>query len=308
MSQKIVPCLWFDSQAEEAANVYISAFVDSRIIHVSHYEEQGARVSGMPDGSVLTVDFELGGQKFVGLNGGPQFHFTPAISFFVSCASVEEVDRLFEILSKDGCILMPLDKYPFSERFAWITDRFGLSWQFHAGNGVQKITPSLMFVQELNGKAVEAINFYTSVFSKSKIGNIVPYEKDEGEKEGSAKHADFSLDGSNFIAMDSGLDHSTFSPAVSFMVECNSQKEIDHFWSKLSFVPEAEQCGWLQDKFGISWQIVPAALATMLKNKDPGKTERVMSALLQMKNLNLKELRRAYEHKGSRTVLNDVGR
>jgi predicted 3-demethylubiquinone-9 3-methyltransferase (glyoxalase superfamily) len=203
---------------------------------------------------------------------------------------------------------MPLDKYPFSERFAWITDRFGLSWQFHVGSSAQKITPSLMFVQQLNGKAVEAINFYTSVFSKSRIGNIVPYEKDEGEKDGSAKHADFSLNGSHFMAMDSGADHSTFSPAVSFMVECNNQKEIDHFWSNLSFVPEAEQCGWLQDKFGISWQIVPAALATMLKNKDPGKTERVMSTLLQMKKLDLRELRRAYEQKGSRTVLSDVGR
>jgi predicted 3-demethylubiquinone-9 3-methyltransferase (glyoxalase superfamily) len=125
--------------------------------------------------------------------------------------------------------------------------------------------------------------------------------------EGAAKHANFSLDGSHFMAMDSGMDHSTFSPAVSFMVDCNNQKEIDHFWSKLSFVPEAEQCGWLQDKFGISWQIVPAALATMLANKDPAKTERVMSALLQMKKLDLRKLRQAYEQKGSRTVLSVVG-
>lgn len=308
MSQKIVPCLWFDSQAEEAANVYVSALGNSKVVHISHYGEESAQASGKSEGSVLTVEFELAGQKFVGLNGGPQFHFTPGISFFVSCASAQEVDRLFEVLSKDGCVLMPLDKYPFSERFAWITDRFGLSWQFHVGSSAQKITPSLMFVQQLNGKAVEAINFYTSVFSKSRIGNIVPYEKDEGEKDGSAKHADFSLNGSHFMAMDSGADHSTFSPAVSFMVECNNQKEIDHFWSNLSFVPEAEQCGWLQDKFGISWQIVPAALATMLKNKDPGKTERVMSTLLQMKKLDLRELRRAYEQKGSRTVLSDVGR
>jgi predicted 3-demethylubiquinone-9 3-methyltransferase (glyoxalase superfamily) len=302
MKQKIVPCLWFDSQAEEAAKFYKSVFKDSKIIHVSYYGKESAKASGQPEGSVLTVEFELMGQKFIGLNGGPVFKFTPAISLYVTCKTTFEVDRLFMALSEKGGILMPLDKYTFSERYAWVTDRFGVSWQLFLGTGHQAITPYLMFVKEQYSKAAEAAKFYSSVFAGesvfggSKIDAIVPYEKDEGEHEGAVKHASFSLDGYQFIAMDSGRDHAFgFTPAISFMVECATQTRIDHLWESLSFVPEAEQCGWLQDKYGVSWQIVPASLSRMMKDKDPARTERVMQALMPMKKLDKTSLARAYK-------------
>jgi len=261
MVQKIIPHLWFDYKAEEAAEFYVSLFRNSLIKTIARYSEAGAKAAGMPLGAVMTIEFELAGKKFVGLNGGPFFSFSPAISFFVGCDTIEEVERLYEKLSGQGSVLMPLDSYPFSERFAWVNDRYGVSWQLYKGEYGQKITPCLMFVKNQYGKASDAMQFYTSLFKNSSIDLSVPYTKEEGEKEGAIKHGKFTLDGEQFIAMDSGHDHQfTFTPAVSFLVECEDQGEIDHFWNNLSAVPEAEQCGWLMDKYGISWQVVPSIL------------------------------------------------
>ena len=298
MSQKIIPCLWFNDQAEEAAKFYVPLFNNAKIAGISRYGKAGAEVAKMPEGSVLTVDFTIQGKRFVALNGGPVFQFTPAISFYVGCETAEEVDRLFNALSEKGSVLMPIDKYPFSERYAWITDRFGVSWQLFLGPYKTKIMPCLMFTQKHYGKAREAMTFYVSIFNKSKIEMTVPYEKNEGEKENALKHAVFSLEGERFITMDSGLQHTfTFTPAISFMVVCASQKEIDHFWKHLSSVPEAEQCGWLQDQYGISWQIVPDSLDRMIHNKNRAKSENVMKALFQMKKLDLKSLKQAFKRK-----------
>lgn len=160
--QKITPCLWFDSQAEEAVNFYLSIFKNSKILQISRYDKASAQVSGRPEGSVLTVEFELEGQKFTALNGGPVFKFTEAISF---------------------------------------------------------------------------------------------------------------------------------------IVDCTTQEEIDHYWSKLSAVPESEQCGWLKDKYGLSWQIVPKQLGEMLSDKDPVKASGVMQAMLDMHKLDIAALQQAYEGK-----------
>lgn len=296
MAQKIFPCLWFNDQAEEAAKLYVSIFKNSGIKNISHYGKSSAEVSGRKKGSVMTVEFEIEKQTFLGLNGGPVFSFSPAISFFIGCETVEEVDRLYNVLSEKGGVLMPLDKYPFSERYAWINDRFGVSWQLFLGSSMQKITPCLMFTQKQNGKAREAMELYTSVFDRSKIETLVPYEKGEGEKDGALKHAVFSLEGEKFMAIDSGLDHKfSFTPAISFLVKCVDQAEIDRFWKNLSAVPEMEQCGWLQDRYGISWQIVPTFFDTMFQDKNPRKFEKAMKAMLQMKKLDLETLKKAYE-------------
>ena len=162
MIQKITPCLWFDNQAEEAAKFYASIFKNSKIGAISHYDEASSNVSGMPAGSVLTVEFELEGQKFVALNGGPAFKF---------------------------------------------------------------------------------------------------------------------------------------SEAISFMVNCETQEEIDHYWNALSAVPDSEQCGWLKDKYGVSWQITPTRLDEMIRDKDSAKAQRVMKAMLEMKKLDIAELERAYNGK-----------
>jgi predicted 3-demethylubiquinone-9 3-methyltransferase (glyoxalase superfamily) len=296
--QRITPNLWFDTQAEEAAQCYTSLFQDSEIGQVKHYDRAAAETVGRPEGSAMIVPFQLAGQDFVALNGGPLFKFTPAISFFVIMESEAEVDALWEGLANGGSVLMPLQPYPWSEKYGWLDDRYGLSWQVSLGkrNEVgQTIVPSLLFVGPQHGKAEEAIRFYTSLFEGSSMRGILHYGAGESEPEGTVKHAQFVLSGQTFMAMDSAQPHEfTFNEAVSFTIHCETQEEVDYFWDKLSAVPEAEQCGWLKDRFGVSWQIVPTVMPRLLSDPDPEKAARVMQAMLQMKKLDLAALERAY--------------
>lgn len=298
--QKITPNLWFDNQAEEAANFYVSIFENSKVGDITHYGEAAAEISGKPKGSVLTVTFQIEGQEFTALNGGPVFKFTPAVSFLVACKTKEEVDALWKELSENGTALMELGEYPFSEKYGWVQDRYGLSWQvMFMGDGTikQKVTPTLMFVGDVCGKAEEAINFYASVFHNAKVGDILRYSKgEEPDKEGTVKHATFTLEGQGFAAMDSAHEHNfTFNEAISLMVHCETQEEIDYYWEKLSADPKAQQCGWLKDKYSVSWQIVPRILDEMIQDPDPVKAEKVMKALLQMKKIDIEGLKQAYE-------------
>lgn len=293
---KISPCLWFDNNADEAVKFYTSIFKNSKVGGATYYGDAGAKVSGRAKGSVMTIIFELDGQEFMALNGGPQFTFTPAISFFVSCKTEDEIDGLYHKLSERGLVLMELAKYPFSEKFAWVNDRFGISWQLSIASRAQKITPALMFVVEQHGKAEEAMNFYVSNFSNSNVVNVERYGPGEGELRGTVKHAIFSLDGQDFMVMDSGREHPfTFSLATSFIVYCQTQDEIDKFWNDLSAGGNISHCGWLMDKYGVSWQIVPTVLGEMMMNSDPKKPERVMEAVLTMTKLDIAGLKQAYD-------------
>jgi predicted 3-demethylubiquinone-9 3-methyltransferase (glyoxalase superfamily) len=303
--QKITPYLWFDDQAEEAANAYVSLFSSvrgsasdgnaSKIGSISRYGEAGAQVSGKPGGTVMTVEFQLAGQKFVALNGGPEFNFTPAISFFVSCETEQEIDELWQKLSDGGDVLMPLATYPFSEKFGWLNDKYGLSWQMMLAGSALAITPFLMFVGEQQGKAEEAVNFYRSLFENSSVFHIERYGENQGEPEGSVLHARFSLGGQQFMAMDSSEEHDfTFTEAISFLVNCETQEEVDELWEKFTADGEEGPCGWLKDPYGVSWQIIPAALTEMLADKDAGKAERAMKAMLKMKKIDIEGLRKAY--------------
>jgi predicted 3-demethylubiquinone-9 3-methyltransferase (glyoxalase superfamily) len=292
--QKIVPFLWFDNQAEEAAKLYTSVFDNSRILSTTRYGEEGPG----PAGAAMTVTFELGGLEIGALNGGPQFKFTPATSFFVTCETEEEIDRLFKKLSDGGTILMPLQKYPFSEKFGWLNDKYGVSWQMFLSGSRQKITPFLMFSGAQQGKAEEAMKFYTSLYPNSRVINTARYEPGEGGPEGKLKHAEFSIGGEEFMAMDSGIDQPfTFTEAFSLMINCRTQAEVDELWEKLSAGGEKEVCGWLKDRYGVSWQVVPTILGEMLQDEDPEKAARVMKAMLQMTKIDIKALRDAYDGK-----------
>lgn len=292
---KIAFCLWFDDQAEEAANFYVSLFDNAKIIETTPFQVETP--SEKPIGSVMTVDFELEDFPFTALNGGPEFKFTPAISFFINCTSKEEVDDLWEKLSEGGKVLMPLNKYDFSEKYGWIQDKYGVSWQIiftsPEGDWRPKIIPSFLFSKEQSGKTKEAIDFYTSVFHDSKVGMIAPNEKIGAE--GAVAYADFMLENQWFAAMGSPeTEHNfTFNEAISFEVSCETQDEVDEYWQKLSAVPESEQCGWLKDKYGVSWQIVPTILPKLLSDPNPKKSSRVMEALLQMKKLDIEGLKEA---------------
>ena len=301
--QKITPFLWFVNRTEEAVNFYTSIFDNSKVKFVTHYSPDTAKISGNKEDSILTICFQIGGQEFTALNGGADFQINPSISFFVHCDTSEEIDRLWSKLSDGGDVLMELDKYPFSEKYGWVKDKFGVSWQLILMDNKQKFTPCLLFTGEHFKQAEEAINFYISIFrnpalaaESSGIIHLEYYQPGQGP-EGAVSHARFKLDGQEFIAMDSNLEHNfNFNPAVSFVVNCNSQEEIDYYWNKLSEggIEEAQQCGWLADKFGVSWQIVPAVLGELLSSPDPARTARVLKAILQMKKIDFKTLQLAY--------------
>jgi predicted 3-demethylubiquinone-9 3-methyltransferase (glyoxalase superfamily) len=285
---KISPFLWFDHQAEAAANFYVSVFPGSEIRKVIRQGE-----------AVFTVDFSLAGQRFSALNGGPMFQINPSISFFVVCETESEIDAAWQKLSEGGAELMPLNKYDWSEKYGWVQDRFGLSWQLSLGKiadtGGQKFTPSLLFVGEQSGRAEDAVHFYTSVFKNADITGILKYGPGEALPEGVVKHAQFSLERLTFMIMDGGTGHPfQFNEALSFVVSCDTQEEIDYYWSMLTAGGGQEsQCGWLKDKFGVSWQIVPPILIQYLNDPDPQKAGAVMQAMLKMRKIDIGELERA---------------
>ncbi len=294
-TEKITPHLWFDKEAKAAAQFYTSVFKDSTIKNTSILHDT-------PSGSVDIVTIEILGQEFTLLSAGPLFKFNPSVSFLVACETKDEVDALWEKLSEGGMALMDLGEYPFSERYGWVQDRYGLSWQvmFMGDREIrQKITPTLMFVGKQCGKAEEAINFYARVFHNTRVGDIVRYGKgEEPDKEGTIKHGAFTLEGRDFAAMDSARQHNfAFNEAISLIVHCDAQEEIDYYWGKISADPRAEQCGWLKDKYGLSWQIVPNVMDEMLKGKDEKRIARVTEAFLKMKKFDIAELRRAYEQR-----------
>ena len=295
--QKITPFLWFEREAGEVAKFYASIFKDSKIKNTT-------TLHNTPSGTVEVVTIELLGQEFTILAAGPLFKFTLAVSFLVACKTKEEVDALWGKLSQGGTALMELGEYPFSEKYGWTQDRYGLSWQvmFMGDRKIkQKITPTLMFVGGQCGRAEEAINFYASVFNNAQIGGILRYGKDEGpDKEGTIKHAAFTLEGQEFAAMDSAHKHNfIFNEAISFVVNCGTQEEVDYYWEKLSEGGDkkAQQCDWLKDKYGLSWQIVPTVLSKMLQDKDAEKVTRVTEAFLKMRKFDVDTLKRAYEGK-----------
>jgi predicted 3-demethylubiquinone-9 3-methyltransferase (glyoxalase superfamily) len=249
------------------------------------------------EGRVLNGVFELAGQQFMALDGGPIFRFTPATSFFVNCETAAEIDRLWAALSTGGSVLMPFQQYPFSEKFGWVADQYGLNWQLNLGRREQKITPFLMFVDDQHGKAEAAIQHYTALFQDAGTTNLERYKAgEEGGDAGTVKLAVFRLAGQEFMAMDSSYQHGfSFNEAISFHVACDSQAEVDHFWGRLSADPSAEQCGWLKDQFGVSWQIIPTALGKYMSDPDPEPSKRVRDAMLQMKKIDIAGLQRAYE-------------
>jgi predicted 3-demethylubiquinone-9 3-methyltransferase (glyoxalase superfamily) len=300
--QKIVPHLWFDREAKEAADFYGSVFPDSGITSTT-------TLHNTPLGDCDVVSFTVCGQRFMAISAGPLFKFNASISFMVNfdpsldADAKTRIDAVWSKLAEGGKVLMPLDKYPFSERYGWVEDKFGLSWQLILTNpeGEERplIIPSLLFVGDVYAKAEEASDFYISVFKDAKRGMIARYPAGmEPDKEGAVMFTDFKLEGQWFAAMDSARQHDfAFNEAISLMVYCNDQAEIDYYWEKLSAVPQAEQCGWIKDKYGLSWQIVPADMDRMMDDPDSERANRVTQAMLKMKKFDIAELQRAYDGK-----------
>lgn len=302
IAQKIVPHLWFNQEANEAAQFYTSIFPDSKVTNI-------ATIDDTPSGDTDIVSFSLSGFSFMAINGGPHFQFNPSISFFVNFDpskdenAREKLDQLWEKLSQGGTLLMPLQEYPFSKRYGWIQDKYGLTWQLILTNpdGEERpfIVPSLMYAQDVCGKAEEASNFYLSVFNESRRGGIARYPTGmEPDKEGTLMFTDFMLANQWFAAMDSAQSHNfKFNEAISLLVKCENQEEIDYYWQKLSSDPKAEQCGWLKDKYGVSWQVWPKIMEKMMANGTNKQMERLTKTFLQMKKFDIEKLKEAYQGK-----------
>jgi predicted 3-demethylubiquinone-9 3-methyltransferase (glyoxalase superfamily)/uncharacterized protein YndB with AHSA1/START domain len=287
--QKISPFLWFDHQAEEAAHFYTSVFPNSKIGKIARNGE-----------AVMVVDFFLDGQNFSALNGGPRFQFNPAVSFFVICETLEEAQSTWDKLAEGGNVLMPLDAYPWSERYGWVADKYGPTWQIMLGEVAQmgqKFVPSFLFSGPQQGNAEAAINFYRAVFASSANVEIHRYGADYPGQEERVMYAQWAMNGQVFAAMDNPMDDQyTFNEAISFVVSCETQAEVDLFWEKLTADGgEESMCGWLKDKFGVSWQIIPEALPRLLSDPDPAVAQTAMAAMLQMRKIVIADLSEASE-------------
>lgn len=278
MTTPIQVCLWFNGQAKEAATFYSSLFDRS----------------GIKSANDLVVSFELAGRPFIGLNGGPMYNFTPAVSMFVRCSSPELVNTLWALMNSGGKVMMDLGQYPWCERYGWLQDRFGLSWQLFYDPAQQQpvsITPSLLFTANQFGRSEEATNFYQSIFNHSSTTVLQHYPDGDGNA-GKVLFSAFTINGQGFISMDGpGVHDFTFNEAISFVVNCESQAEIDFFWEKLTSGGEESMCGWLKDKFGISWQIIPEGLGAWMS--DPQKAPRVARELMKMRKLDMELLKNA---------------
>ncbi len=277
MKEHITPCLWYNGQARQAANLYCSVFENAKITSQS----------------AIVTAIEVAGQSITLLDGGPMYKPTPSISFYCICETMAELDRIWKTFSKDGTVMMPLDKYPWSEKYGWVSDAFGISWQFALGkisDVGQKITPCLMFTGKQYGRVDEAIKFYSGIFKNTSVDGIMRYEKNElPDQEGKVKHAQIKLAGQKFMLMESAHEHHfTFTEGVSLTVHCDSQQEIDYYWAKLTESGEESMCGWLKDKFGVSWQIIPAILNKIMS--DPAKAGKAAQAFMSMRKLNIEQI------------------
>lgn len=285
MNNDIFPCLWFNGDGTEAARFYTDTF--------------GGKITV---DTPVVINFELFGQKLMILNAGPQFEKNASVSFMVLCETEEEVEKYWKTLSEGGIVLMELGEYPWSKKYGWVRDRFGVTWQLYLGErqGDQKIVPTLMYIHGNNGKAQEAMELYTGIFPNSKIGGVMKYGDGVGnetdEVPENVQHAQFELDGYTFFCMDNSYDHQfDFSEGISMVVMTDNQEETDHLWNSLTANGGRESmCGWLKDRFGFSWQIVPKRLIELMNDSDPEKAQKVMEAMMKMQKIIIADLEKAY--------------
>lgn len=279
MDRLIYPSIWCKTSAKDVADYYVSVFKNTEIVDDNGFFK------------VLNIH----GHRIKLLEGEVDFELNPSISLMYLTPSETEVEELYEQLIVGGNTLMPLDSYPFSSKYAWVEDKHGVSWQLITAEEkdiIQKIVPTIMMLGENNGKAENAISFYTSLFPNSEKRGVSKYTDQEGETPGNIQHAEFKINDYLLMIMDSSQSHSfNFNEAVSLVIECDTQDEIDHYWDKLTADGGEESvCGWLKDKYGVRWQVEPKVLNDLLQ-----KTPKVFEVMLTMKKLNIKQLKEAAE-------------
>lgn len=297
-TQKIVPHLWFDKEARQAAEFYTSIFPNSKMGF-------SVTLPDTPSGNAEVVNFTIMNYEVASISAGPFFKINPSISLMVNFDPSQDpqaatrIDEIWNALADGGKVLMPIGEYPFCKRYGWIQDKFGTSWQLlltdPQGDERPLIMPGLLFTQNVCGKADEAMDFYQSVFKGAKRGQTAYYPAGmPDDKEGTVMFSEIKIADQWLVAMDSGAAHDyTFNEGVSLIVNCDSQEEMDYFYDNLSAVPESEQCGWIKDKYGVSWQIVPYDMNEIMATPDKEKFKRMSDAMLEMKRLDVEKLKSA---------------
>ncbi|WP_370614428.1 VOC family protein [Mumia qirimensis] len=290
LPQRIVPNVWCNRNAEEAGRFYAEALPDTRTEVEARYPTEGLldfqqAFAGEP----LTVTVEIAGTRITLVNAGDEFRPTPALSFTLNFdplrfggatpegeqAARDALDATWTALADGGTVRMEIGEYPFAKRYGWVEDRYGVNWQLMltdpSGDPRPFVIPALMFGGAAQDKAAEAADFYVSLFESTpggaEVGNRFPYGTPTGpaSAEGLA-FGEFRIGDQWLMASDFGADHYFgFSEGVSLEVQCEDQAEIDRLWDALSDAPEAEQCGWLKDRYGVSWQITPVGLGKLME-------------------------------------------
>lgn len=269
MKKQLTPCLWYDAKAQEAARIYCSVFAEAKIMTQSPF----------------VTEIQVNGQNIILLDGGPKYYPNASVSFYYICEQREEFDRIWNAFKEGGTILTPAGKYPWGEHYGWITDKYGVSWQLALGkisDVGQKITPCFLFSGKQYGRAEEAIEHYGSIFKNTAVDGVLR------DDEGKVKHAQMSLDGQKLMLMDSAAHKFVFTEGVSLTIFCETQQEIDYYWDKLTESGAESMCGWLRDKFGVSWQIIPTVLSKIMT--DPKKAGKAAQAFMSMRKLNIEQI------------------
>ncbi|MBN8860356.1 MAG: VOC family protein [Sphingobacteriales bacterium] len=279
MNNSVYPCIWFNNNGKEAAAFYCTVFPGATVT-----EDTG-----------LVQMLSINGQNMMFLNGGDQFAPNASISFLIANEDEKETERLYNALAEGGIALMPLDSYPFSKKYGWVRDKFGITWQLYTGqkgNTDQYFTPTLMFINRQNGRAKEAITFYTTLFPDSQTEGILEYPEGGEDTPGNVQHAQFRINGYTLACMDSSLNHNfNFDEGISLVVLTANQDETDYYWNGLTKSGgEESMCGWLKDKYGLSWQIVPKKLLSLINNNNPQISKYAMEAMMKMKKIIIADL------------------
>lgn len=277
------PCLWFDQQAKEAAELYVQAFPGSSI---------------RADAGMVVIA-EIYGHKVMGLNGGPAFRINPSISLYVRSTDKDQAQKTWDLLQEGGKVMMPLGSYPWSGCYGWVQDRFGMTWQItvvdKAGDP-PSVSPSLLFTGTRFGHARMALDQNQAVFPGTEILAQVLYPVGDPHA-GKLMFAEIRLMGQPLILMDGPGEHAfQFNEGVSLVIDCEDQPEVDRYWDGLlANGGQESQCGWIRDPFGVFWQIVPVQLGRLMGDSDREKAGRAMQAMLGMKKLIIADLESAFD-------------
>lgn len=290
MTQKIVPNIWFAGNAGEAGEFYTTALPQASAHVAMHYPDELPDFQKGLEGEPVVVDLDVAGFRITMINSDDTARPTPSISFMLNFdpllfdddadAARTALDETWAALSDGGQALMPLGEYPFSPHYGWVQDRFGVSWQLMltdpTGDPRPFVITQIMFSGDVQDRAREAVDLYLSLFDDTAYGTVVAYEQASGTAAaGSIMFGEFRIGEQWFSFMDSNVRHDFgFTPGVSLEIRCADQAEIDHFWNALSAVPDAEQCGWLVDRYGVSWQVVPQNMDELLAK--PGAYKRML--------------------------------